>query len=500
MAEAFRFLLPKACQDAAALESSRMTDPTQPAPAAPKRFETTHAGLFHGREIAYRCVAGETHLPGPDGTPKASIFSFSYLANAESPAARPVMFIFNGGPGSASLWLHMGALGPRRIAPPPDAAPAPPPGTIVDNTHCLLDLVDLVFIDPSGTGYSRMLGEAKPEEAWGLEQDAELVSTFIKAWLTEHRRWASPRFLCGESYGTTRAVAVAGKLSGAPGAVAMNGIALISLVLDFHTVRFERGNPLPDMCYLPTYAATALHHGRIAAPAGRDALLDEIRRFAIHDYLPALVAGTRLDAATRAAVRARLAAYTGLSEAWLDRARLRIDPARFRKELLRDSGRTVGRFDSRYTGADFDEAGELPDNDASAYAVDGAFVAVMHDHLTRALAIEMDRPYIALNREALTKWDWLGPKPDVPRWPASVNVAPTLGRLLREQPHLRVLAANGIFDLATPFGAAETTIAGNGIDASRVRMTYYDAGHMMYLNEDCMAALVADLRALIEGA
>ncbi len=476
-----------------------MTDKPDALVAPPSVFETRHDGVFHGSSLSYRCLAAETHLPDADGNARASVFSFSYLADTPDPVSRPVMFIFNGGPGSASLWLHMGALGPRRIETPSDATPARHPAPVADNDLCSLDITDLVFIDPPGTGYSRMIGVAKQEDAWGLEQDAEVVAGFIKAWLTSHRRWASPRYLCGESYGTTRAVAVAGKLATGLAGVAFNGIALISVVLDFHTVRFERGNPLPDVSYLPTYAATALHHGCVNAPEGRDAFLNAARNFAVHDYLPALFAGTRLPAETFASVRSRLSAFTGLSEAWLDRSRLRIDPARYRKELLRDRGLTIGRFDSRYTGADHDGVGELPDADASSYAMDSAYVSAANDHLTRVLAIDWGKPYQPFNREALTKWDWTGPKSDTPRWPANVNVAPVLGRLLREQPGLRVLIGNGLYDLATPFGAAEATVAGNGIETSRVRMTYYEAGHMMYLHRPSLEALVADLRTLMRG-
>ncbi|MCW3477017.1 S10 family peptidase [Limobrevibacterium gyesilva] len=471
--------------------------PTAPPPAAPASFETRHDGTFHGTGLAYRCLAAETHLPDAKGEPRASVFSFSYLVDDAAPETRPVTFVFNGGPGSASLWLHMGALGPRRIVVPSDGTPAGSgPYGIVDNELCNLDKTDLVFVDPPGTGYSRMLGAAKPEDAWGLDADAELVAEFIKTWLTVHRRWASPRYLCGESYGTTRAVAVAGKLAGGLAGVAFNGIALISAILDFHTARFERGNPLADVSFMPTYAATALHYGLATAPDGRDAFLDEARRFAMEEYLPALVAGSRLAPARQQRVLRKLSRLTGLSETWLERTRLRIEPTRFRKELLRDTGLTVGRFDTRYTGRDYDDAGELPDTDASSYAVDSAYVTAINDHLTRGLGIGWNRPYMVFNREALLKWDWLGPrKDDTPRWPGYVNVAPVLGKLLRENPGLRVLMANGLYDLATPFHAAENTIAGNGIDAGRIAMTYYDAGHMMYLHEPSLGALVGDLRA-----
>jgi carboxypeptidase C (cathepsin A) len=474
--------------------------PGPPIPG-PRSFETAHAGHFHGTEIAYRCIAGELHVTDAAGEPRASIFSFSYLADAEAPHSRPVTFAFNGGPGSASLWLHMGALGPRIIRVGDAAAAGAGPVAVEENKLCPLDVTDLVFIDPPGTGYSRMIGTAKPEDGWGLEQDAELVAGFIKAWLTKHRRWASPRFLCGESYGTTRAVAVAGKLSGGLAGVAFNGIALISMILDFHTARFEKGNAVPDVCYLPTYALTALFHGKLDFPVeDRWAFVEGVRRFATEDYLPALFAGSRLGEERRGAVQAKLAALTGLSPQWLARTRLRIDPARFRKELLRDEGKTVGRFDSRYTGTDYDEVGEFPDADPSSYAIDSAFVTAVNDHLTRVLQIDWPRGYTAFNREALQKWDWVGPKTnETPRWPGYVNVAPTLGKLLRENPSLRVLVANGLYDFATPFFAAESTIAGNGIDASRVRMTYYDAGHMMYLHPPSLAALAEDLRGLIVG-
>ena len=467
-----------------------------PDAAAPRCFESRGRLVCHGTDIAYRCLAGETILSDGKGKPRASIFSFSYLADSDAAHLRPVTFLFNGGPGSASLWLHMGAFGPRRLVMPADAKPAGSgPYNVIDNPLCCLDATDLVFIDPPGTGYSRMLGEAKPEDAWGVETDAELVAEFIKAWLSAQRRWASPRYLCGESYGTTRAVAVAGKLAGGLAGVAFNGIALISAILDFHTARFERGNPLADASFMPTYAATALHHGRATAPDGREAFLNEARRFAVMEYLPALFAGSRLADDRQRSVRLKLARLTGLSETWLEGTRLRIEPSRFRKELLRDEGLTLGRFDTRYTGRDYDDVGELPDADASSYAMDGAYVAAMLDYLTRSLGIDWDRPYVAFNRDALTNWDWHGPKKEGgPTWPGYTNVAPILGTLLRQNPALKVLMANGIYDLATPFHASECTVAGNGIEAGRVRMTYYEAGHMMYLHEPSLHALIDDIR------
>jgi carboxypeptidase C (cathepsin A) len=463
-------------------------------------FETTHTGVFNGTETRYRCVVAEAHLPGEDGKPRVNLVSFSYLADIPDPAVRPVMFVFNGGPGSASLWLHMGAIGPRIIKVPNAEAVGAGPYQMEHNPLCPLDQTDLVFIDPPGTGFSTVLGETKPAEVWGVEADGEVVAQFIKHWLTTHRRWASPRFLCGESYGTTRAVVVAGKLAGGLAGVAFNGIALISTILDFHTARFEKGNPLADVCFLPTYAATALYHGAVTTDLPRDAFLDAVRGFAGGPYLAALFAGSRLNTETYRAVRDQLAAFTGLSPAWLDSTRLRIDPARFRKELLRANGLTVGRLDSRYRGTDHDAAGETPEDDPASWAVDSAFVSTANDVFTRTLGVTFDRPYQSFNQAALKGWTWPLKADEGLGWPRYLNVAPILAKLLRQNPRLRVLVANGFYDLATPFYACETSLAGNGIDAARIRMTYYEAGHMMYLHDPSLVALMNDLRALVAGA
>ena len=471
-------------------------------------FETNHTGVFNGATIAYRCLAAPATVPMKvgDAEHEAEIFSFSYLAetpgDSGDPASRPVLFCFNGGPGSASLWLHMGVMGPRRVLLPDAELAGAGPHPVIDNDRCPLDLADLVFIDPPGTGWSKVLGEAKPADAWGIDADARIIGEFIKSWLTRHKRWGSPRFMLGESYGTTRAVAVAHTLMGRLSGVAFNGIALVSAILDFHTARFEPGNVLPDVCWLPTYALTALHHGRVQPkPESREQFLDEIRRFAILEYLPALAAGSRLAEDTQRRVLRQLSRFTGLSQAWLLRARLRIEPGRFRKELLRERGQVVGRFDGRYLGTDHDAAGELPDADPSSYAIESGFVAAVNDVLGRELKCDDQPPYTAFNRDALTKWDWHGPKKDdQPRWPGYPNVAPRLGELLRQNPGLRVWIANGYYDMATPFYAVETTVAGNGVDTARVRMTYYDAGHMMYLHPPSFGRLMDDLREMIRPA
>jgi carboxypeptidase C (cathepsin A) len=385
------------------------------------------------------------------------------------------------------------------IVPGDGTAAGAGPYKVADNPLCLLDATDLVFIDPIGTGYSRALGETKQEEFFGVDADADSIAQFITQWLTDQQRWASPRYLGGESYGTTRSVAVAGKMHSGLSGVAFNGLALISVILDFHTSRFEKGNILPDVSYLPSYAVTALYHGRVKpAPADQAAFLDEVRRFAIEEYAPALMAGNRLAPERRQKVRRKLARYSGLTEAWLERTDLRIEPGRFRKELLRHEGVTVGRLDSRYRGQDFDDAGELPDDDPAGHMITSAYTSAVNDYLTRDLKIDHGRPYRTFNREAIEKWQWHGPKKDgASSWPGYVNVAPELGRLQREIPDMKVWMANGLYDLATAFFAVENTIAGNGIDRARVTMSYYQAGHMMYVHEPSFEALLADFRALV---
>jgi carboxypeptidase C (cathepsin A) len=478
-------------------EETRAAAPVLP----PRRFESRHAGVFGGRPVDYRAVAAETHLHDPEGKPRASVFSTSYLMEGVGdPSGRPVTFVFNGGPGSSSMWLHMGTFGPRRVVVPSDARSAgAPPFPVADNAHAPLDATDLVFVDPVGTGWSRPLGEAKLEDFWGVDQDAGVLVEFVEAWLTEHRRWNSPRYLAGESYGTTRVVAMAGKMHGDFKGVGLTGLILISAVLDFHTVRFNPGNVLPEIAYLPTYAATALHHGVLRAQ-DQDAFLRDAREYARTAYAAALLSGAADDPAAARAEAERMARFVGLDPAFLVRSRLRVDPPRFRKELLRGRGLTVGRLDARYVGRDPDDAGDAPEADASSYAIDTAYVAGANDHFGRTLGVSMDRPYVGFNRDALGKWDWLG-KPQLGGglmrvWPTSVNVAPTLARVVREQPGVRVLVANGLYDLATPFFACELSLATNGVDRSRVRMTYYEAGHMMYVHEPSLDAFAADVRGV----
>lgn len=465
----------------------------------PRRFITHHEGRFGGEAVRYTATAGETYLRDDDGRPTASIFSVAYVAEgAADPASRPVTFLWNGGPGSSSVWLHMGAFGPKRVVVPGDAADdGAPPFRLTENPHTVLDATDLVFVDPVGTGYSRPLGEHEGEAFWGVEEDARSVAAFIRRWLTDNGRWASPKYIGGESYGTTRAAAVARELSGRAGRVDLNGLILISAVMDFYTSSFQTGNELGYVTFLPTMAATAWYHGEVTPrPESLEDFLAEARTFAVEEYLPALFAGTTLDPERRQRIRERLAYFTGIDEAYFDRSRLRITDRRFYKELLRDEGLVVGRLDGRYTGRDLDSAGETPEADPSFYGIDGAYTAAVNSYLTGELEVAMDRPYRVMG-EVFREWSW--EVEDNGFRAFNLNVAPWIGTAMRQNRDLRVLVAAGYYDFATPFFDAELSFQRNGVVPERIDFAYFEAGHMMYVHPDSLERLTATVREFVEG-
>ena len=463
----------------------------------PQTFIKSFSGRFNDQRIAYTVTAGETFLKDDDGEPTASIFTVAYTKDEEDdPTTRPVTFVFNGGPGSASLWLHMGVFGPKRVVVPSDGSDAgAAPYNIEDNPLSILDVTDMVFIDPVGTGYSRTLGDTEGKEFWGLREDARSIAEFIRLYLTQNGRWNSPKYVAGESYGTTRAAQLVNELQRTFTGVALNGVIMISAILDFHTAAFAMGNSLPYVSFLPTYAATAWFHDTVEnKPARLEDFVEEARNFALNEYSVALLKGSRLTEAERENVVRRLARYTGLDETYVRQTEMQIGAFRFMKQLLRDRGLTVGRFDSRYTGEDYDDAGEFFDNDASAYGVDAAFVAAVNDYLTRVLEVEFEQRYKILDGEPGRNWNW---STSSRGWPTYVNVAPHLGQGMRENKDLRAFFANGYYDLATPFFATENTVATNGIDTDRVVMAYYEAGHMMYTHAPSLEKLARDVRDFI---
>jgi len=482
-----------------AADDKKKDDAAAAAPVPPPTVSITkHKGSFGGQAIAYTATTGETYLTDKDGKPVAAIFATSYVKEGGDPKTRPITFLYNGGPGSGSLWLHMGAFGPKRVVLPDAKDDGAPPYPVIDNPESLLDVTDLVFIDPVGTGFSHTLGGKDPKDYWGVSSDAKSIAEFIRTWLNENGRWASPKYIGGESYGTTRSVALINELEGSYNDVAVNGIILISTILDFGATAETQGNEMPYVLNLPSMATTAWYHHKLANPPATAAeVAAQARAFAIGPYAAALLKGNQLGAEERASVRAELARLTGLSEPFVDNANLRISPGRFYKELLRDRGLTIGRLDTRYTGVDYDKAGEEPDNDPSFYGIDAAYTSAINSYLRGDLKLKTDRNYVTIG--GVTGWDWKLTDQRGRDGEVYVNVAPYLGKALRENSGLRVFVGQGWYDFATPFFAAEYSMSRTGFDPSRISFHYYDAGHMMYVRPEDLRKLSSDIRSFIRG-
>jgi carboxypeptidase C (cathepsin A) len=473
---------------------------------------TQHKIVIAGKEIAYTVTAGtivlkeeqeagedkEEKPPEDIERPKATLFFIAYTRDdVEDFSQRPLTISFNGGPGSSSVWLHLGLLGPRRVLMDEIGNPLPPPYRLVDNEYSLLDKTDLVFIDPVSTGYSRAVPGEKPKQFHGFKKDIESVGDFIRLYVTRYKRWLSPKFLIGESYGTTRAAGLSGYLQERHG-MYLNGIMLISSILNFQTARFEPGNDLPYMLFLPTYTATAWYHQRLPAELQENLrhTLDEVEAFIRDEYHVALLKGTALLPEERKTIAKKLARYTGLSEAYIDGTNLRIEIFRFIKELLRDEKRTVGRLDSRFKGIDRDAVGEKHEFDPSMVNITGPYTATFNDYVRRDLAFESDLPYEILTGR-VQPWSYEQYQN------AYVNVAETLRKAMTINPYLKVYVANGYFDLATPYFATRYTFDQMSLDPSlqgNVRMGFYEAGHMMYIHIPSLEKLKAELTDFLDWA
>src|SRR3954454_23248 len=379
----------------------------QAPPPADRISTTQHTITIGGQTIAYTARAGTIVMKNEDGTPTASIFFTSYTKDGENPARRPVTFTFNGGPGSSSVWLHMGAFGPKRVDYlDAEGRAAKPPYRLVDNEGSILDVTDLVFIDPVTTGFSRAIPFKDANKFHGVDADVQSVGEFIRLWTTRYGRWASPKFLAGESYGTTRAAGLSGWLNRQD--FYINGIVLISSVLNFETTSFDTANDLAYILFLPTYTSIAWYHKRLPADLQGgtvDAAANAAEQFALGDYAHALLLGDRLPEQQRHDVAAKLAHFTGLSTEYVERANLRIQISRFDKELLRDQRRTAGRLDGRFTGIDRDAAGETPEFDPSMAAISGEYTGVFNDYIRRELKFETDAPYEILT-DKVRPWSY----------------------------------------------------------------------------------------------
>lgn len=480
---------------------SASPSPAEKAEKLPDKDEppvvTRHEARIGGKSFKYTVTTGMMPLKTDAGETEARIFFMAYTADRTGPASqRPLMFSFNGGPGSSSVWLHLGALGPRRVRMLDDGRMPAPPYELVDNEESWLDQTDLVFIDPVGTGYSR---PAKPElgkKFWGLQGDIESVGEFIRLYLSRYQRWGSPLFLVGESYGTTRAAGLAGHL--VDKGVAFNGIILVSTILNFQTARFTKGNDLPYVLFLPTYTATAWYHQRLPADLQNKplrAVLEEAEGWALGDYTLALAKGDRLPAAERQAVIEALARYTGLDKRFLDNSDLRVEIQRFDKELLRDQKRTVGRLDSRFEGIDALAAGDRPDFDPSMAAIRPPYTALFYDYVRGALGYKTDLTYHILGG-GVGPWEWGTNN-------GFADVSESLRSAFAKNPHMKLLVAKGYYDLATPYFAAEYTLSHMGLDPSlraNIRTREYEGGHMMYIDKKELAKLKTDVTVFVQDA
>ena len=467
----------------------------------PTRFVSEHSARFNGERVEYTAIAGETYLNDKLGEPKASIFTFSYIKNnTDSADSRPVTFIWNGGPGSSSTWLHMGGYGPKRIVVPSNAEHAGlPPYPIDDAPETILDVSDLVFIDPVGTGYSRVLGTHEGKEFWGLNEDADSMAEFIRTWITENKRWNSPKFLLGESFGTTRAALVAHKLEGDL-SISLNGIVFVSQALDYQgSTPYVRDNIISHVTYVPTMAATALYHNKVTpVPADLPSFVQEAREFATEEYLPALFKGSTISIEEFDRVKGRLAYFTGLSPEYIERVDLRVRGDRFKKELLRDQGLAVGSLDARYTADEIDDVASNTARDAASDSISGAYRAALMSYIDSDLGVNWDRLYMdPADSELSPNWRWRTVA-DGSSWePAYVNTAHNLSEALRINPSLKVFIASGYYDLVTPFFDAEYTLNRHDIRPERLQFEYYEGGHMMYVNEPSRVKLLEDTRRFI---
>jgi carboxypeptidase C (cathepsin A) len=472
------------------------------------RFSITkHAIKLNGKKLAYTVTTGilvlkeETEKEGATegAKPRATVFFIAYtLDKTDAKAARPITFSFNGGPGSSSVWMHLGLAGPKRVALDKDGHALPPPYRLVDNEFSLLDKTDLVFIDPVGTGYSRMIDGEKTKTYHDYKRDLESVGEFIRLFTTRYQRWASPKFLIGESYGTTRAAALSNYLFDRYG-IALNGLMLISVALDMQTLRFDHGNDLPPALFLPTYAATAWYHKRLAAPLQAKslrALYDEVSEFALGEYTAALMLGSRLSEEKQNAIAKKVARYTGLDEAYVSRSNLRVQIQRFCKELLRTERKTVGRLDSRFIGVDRDAAGENYEFDPSFTGIYGAYAACLNDYVRTDLGYESDLPYEVLKPLYLDwGWDQFNNR--------YASVSEPLRQAMSKNPHMKVFVANGYYDFATPSLASDYTMSHLHLAPTlekNIKTAYYEAGHMMYIHGPSLTKLAKDLQAFVDGA
>lgn len=479
-------------------------DSTEAGIPKPVQVTTHHTITIDGQEIRYTATTGTLLLKNEKDS-SVALFGFTAYTKdgVTSKDDRPVTFAYNGGPGSSSIWLHMGALGPKKVVIDHPEATPPPPYKTEDNQYSPLDVTDLVMIDPVGTGLSRPVGKAKGADFWGVDQDIKSVSQFIFQYIAANDRWNSPKFLLGESYGTTRSAGVADYLFENMG-IEVNGVILVSTILNFLPDDFTNGNDLPYMLYLPTYAAISwYHHALPVQVSNLDSLLVVVRQFARGEYADALFEGSAIDSAKLNEVIDKLYDYTGLSKSYWKKANLRVNEPQFTEELLRGRGVTVGRLDSRYEGPTPDLLGEYSDYDPQSSTISPVFMTDFMDYLHTDLNFPTDQTYhfdAYSNKDF--KWDWK-PEGRSEWWMGYPDVSGYLADIMQKDPYLNVLVLNGYFDLATPFFETEYTMdhLGNNIPGikDRIHMKYFQAGHMMYIHSESLPLFKSAVAEFIQN-
>ena len=459
--------------------------------------ETHHEIKLGGQTLKYVARAGAIALKDECDETEAEIYFTAYeLEGVDDPTERPLTFAFNGGPGSASIWLHMGALGPKRVRMEEEGWMPPPPYTYEDNPQTWLDKTDLVFIDPVGTGFSRAAKEDLDKKFMSVKGDVESVGEFIRLYLTRYKRWTSPLFLAGESYGTTRAAGLAGHL--VDKGIAFNGIALISTAIDIASLRFSNTNDLAYQLFVPTYAATAWYHKKLGYEfLERDLgdFVDEVTAWARTDLTAALMKGDSIPDEERKAVAEKLSAYTSLDLQYVLGTNLRVEIFRFCKELLRDEKRSVGRIDSRFKGVEALAVTELPEFDPSMRAITPPYTSAFNHYVRTELGIETDLTYETMSAQVNREWEW--EKGQMPEMGQALRAA------LAKNPYMKVFVSQGYYDLATPAFATEYMISHMNVDANlrdNVELRTYEAGHMFYLDVDCLAAFKEDVDRFIDAS
>jgi carboxypeptidase C (cathepsin A) len=481
-------------------DDAKPADKDKPKEEPPAKFVRQHKMHLGGADVAYTTTAEDIILKDGEGKSTARFFTISYTKDGvTNPETRPITFVFNGGPGSASIWLHFGVVGPRLIDIPSDAQdPGAPPYKLRDNPNTIFRATDLVFIDPVGTGYSRAAGDKKDEDFWGYDEDADSVAEFIRTFITQHNRWNSPKYILGESYGGIRGALLVPRLQGELG-VGLNGAILISPALNMATLPFLlEGNDQSYATTLPALAATAFYHHRVP-DAGKDldAFLREVEQFAGGEYLLALFKGDRLEAAEKDRLAEKLHRYLGLPKEYFVRSNIRVTPPRFAKELLRDQGKSLGLLDARYTEDEIDNIAEEAASDAFNSKTGPVYVSSFQSYLRNDLGVDFEKRYIPTNGKANNKWK--RPAGAQHAFAGFINVTSSLAQGTKDNEALRVFAAAGYNDLVTSYFALKYMLEHSGIDAKRLTIHDYPGGHMMYLHRPSGDALSNDIVKFIEA-